>query len=280
MRLLHWSTPADDSARLQSHLNIYPGAPPLSEAIKVIEAAIAESAPQLAPFSGDSSNDSAIRIGLRFAGTGQGLNWKTDRSTHLELRLKSNGWTLDNCRRGSFQKKTAIRLSCAPFELLEASGQHVHGPCPDLLLSWIREGLFQIDQPLPGCFGSPSHPEPLSALSYCALKGREEWTRALLALGADPNSRSAYGKTALHACAASGAFGCAKILLAAGADPLAKNRGGKTPASCIDYDRGGAFAQELKAACAAIRESRRIRESIEPSPESLPLAPRKASTRI
>jgi ankyrin repeat protein len=84
----------------------------------------------------------------------------------------------------------------------------------------------------------------------------------------------------MHACASSGAFDCAKVLLAAGADPLAKNRAGKTPASCIDHDRGGSFAQELKAASAALREASRLRESICLDEELAPLAPRKPSTRI
>ena len=61
-----------------------------------------------------------------------------------------------------------------------------------------------------------------------AAGGNVDVVNALIAAGADVNSRSNDGSTSLTVAAFRGNLGCAKALIAAGADVNAKNNSGDT----------------------------------------------------
>ena len=100
----------------------------------------------------------------------------------------------------------------------------------DELLSWLRTDKakfkreFKPTKPLDEPRGV--HGETL--LHYCVVEGWASEVECLLALGADPDSRSKYESTPLMDAATMGYEPLVKLLLRAGANPNSRDQIGET----------------------------------------------------
>jgi len=112
-------------------------------------------------------------------------------------------------------------------------------------VSKLRESWHGWDRELAGCLdlfalaltkgmdlNAPGPGDIMLALGAAAEGGTASLVRGILALGADPKSKDALGRTALHLAYRPK---IARILLEAGGDPNAKDSKGRTPLHVVSY---------------------------------------------
>ncbi|MEZ0230373.1 MAG: ankyrin repeat domain-containing protein [Planctomycetota bacterium] len=144
------------------------------------------------------------------------------------------------------ERRAWIDEACALVRKLGARAASLERRREPLLCYAAEQGLVEIARALLDVGGRPDARNAetrFTPLMLAAASGHRDMVALLLERGADPNSKSAIGLTALIRACEFGDIAAVKLLLAAGADPSVRTQGDETAAKAA----GGPDAKDIKA---------------------------------